>query len=229
MTTPTNSNPTGSAIAQCIEAFIIVFGLIIGSGFDGLSMGGFADKMLYAIALSVVARFTLGSVLHLHIEHLRAESNLEPIKKQRRRALLVDVSFLVLFGLVLRFSGSPVPLVFFLYQTITFALAVIWGVVSPVFHPTPNGEWGFWRTIDILNLLVAAGAAIALCALPPEVTLPVLHLAVPRSELVIMVAAAGYTALFGWDVALLLRCADGTEKGASASWASRLWQPASKQ
>ena len=223
---------------KVLEVLRIVFGIVVGSGFDTLlDFEGKSQEqqlvgaLLYWMGISVVARLSLGGALHLHIEYGPKSTWTDAMT--RRRALFWDIAFYVAFALILRYAaalGTSVPpaqseqhkwfgaVPFFAGQVILFSIALSWGCFSKrvVKKPPQRGDWSFWTKIDAWNLVVAA---LALC---------LLHVAgfakeTNRLLYLLVIAAFLYGAIGVWELRCLLAAADnaGTARPAAKSRAVR--------
>jgi hypothetical protein len=199
-------------VAHVVEAVIVVFGLVVGSGLDSVLEEGFPADLAsqeawlrlleYAIAMSVIARFTLGGALHL--PHAHRDGVLRP--------LAYDISFFFAFGLMLRVSAVSTDVAwFFCCQMLLFALAICWGLgknakdwwgdfQDAVYPPqgvdrhTAFRPWSHWAFLDSLNLAIALVAWVC-------------HVAGAGELVVLVPAALVYAVLLGVDCRLILRSA----------------------
>jgi hypothetical protein len=203
----TNTRPRPPGAEKAVEAFVIVFGFLVGSGFDDFAKKDGWFWVPYAMGVSVVARFTLGCILHLRTEYVRETPPAEAKEAEAlRRRLLLSVLFLMLYGLLMRISGT-VPSSgkiedlgqFLLFQFLVFAVSTLWGFVLPfLHHEDRKSVWQFWQFIDLMNCL----ALVAVWFIMSE----------GHPRLALVFGGLSYASLFVADVYVLARCADGIEQ-----------------
>lgn len=197
--------------AKVIEGLMIVFGIVVGSGFDTLLEfdGKCAEQrvigaLLYGMGISVVARLSLGGALHLHIEY-----GVNPTwtdRRRRRRTLFWDIAFFVAYAMILRYAAAfGTSKWFFAGQMAMFSVGLGWGLLDERVVGKRWEYWGFWKKIDSGNLVVAA------------IAFGLLHFAKLADEgfqelLVLGVASLSYLALGACELCCLLAVADKAQQ-----------------
>ena len=209
------------AMTKVIEVFMLVFGFVVGSGFDSLlewrQEESWQQKLiralLYGMGISVITRFSLGSALHLHIEY-GVTANWSD-RGLRRSALFFDVMFFLLYAMILRYAVAFDDITcFFVGQVLLFAVALVWAFVVWAWlarchsHKT-RVRWKFWNYIDGLNFLLAL-LALWLLHDPPSCV------AGWVSELPVIGASAFfYVVILFCDLLSLFKVADEARLGES--------------
>jgi hypothetical protein len=197
--------------AKVIEGLMIVFGIVVGSGFDTLlAFEGKSDEqsligaLLYGMGISVVARLSLGGALHLHIEY-----GVNPTwtdRLGRRRALFWDIAFFVAYAMILRYAAAlGTSKSFFVGQMAMFSVAFGWSLIDERVVKKRWEHWGFWKKIDLGNLVVAA------------IAFGLLHFAKLADEgvkelLVLGLVSLCYLALGACELCCLLATADKAQQ-----------------
>jgi hypothetical protein len=223
---PKTAQPDSRGLETGIQAAIVIFGFLVGSGFDELAETGGWYWFAYGMGISVVARFTIGASLHLHLEYLAGGR-----PQKARWGLVWDVFFLFIYGLLMRMSGEvngeqsekliaelhlpalpvgePRIIQFVLCQLLLFYVAVFSAGVRTRFgtrHGPAADLWRTWLLVDSANVL-ALVVMFVLCMFR-----------MPRQAM--LVGAGAYVLLMVWDVrslivkgGKLLRPAGGTSTG----------------
>ena len=150
------NNQIDKPYEQCARAAVTFFSLLV-----GLAIKHFLDHAIrsdnpvlqhnrwiyFGIGVFIFLRYVIGSTNHLWQEYVR-HATVKPSHFNKETWFLIDLSFLMIFGLLGIFAFSQTTVFkMHLWLFIYSFIGVMWTAVNNLFRD-PNNPWKFWGFVN---------------------------------------------------------------------------------